>query len=52
VLPPNEAEAFWPRILERSPEYERYRRATDRQFPVIRLVPVSSPDRATGQGDE
>lgn len=41
ILTPDAATAFWPRILERSPEYERYRRATDRPFPVVRLVPVS-----------
>lgn len=40
TLAPDAAAAWWPRILERSPEYERYRRATDRPFPVIRLVPV------------
>ena len=45
-----EAEAFWPRILERSPEYERYRRATDRPFPIVRLVPLG-PGAATSSGD-
>jgi deazaflavin-dependent oxidoreductase (nitroreductase family) len=42
VLPPDEAAAWWPRILARSPEYERYARATDRAFPVVRLVPAST----------
>ena len=32
-----EAEAAWPAILERSPDYERYLRATDRTIPLIRL---------------
>jgi deazaflavin-dependent oxidoreductase (nitroreductase family) len=40
VLSDDESAAWWPRILERSPEYERYRRATVRPFPVVRLVPV------------
>jgi deazaflavin-dependent oxidoreductase (nitroreductase family) len=40
ILDPDAALAWWPRILERSPEYERYRRATDRPFPVVRLAPV------------
>jgi deazaflavin-dependent oxidoreductase (nitroreductase family) len=40
VLSDDESAAWWPRILERSPEYERYRRATDRPFPVVRLAPV------------
>lgn len=52
VLSAEASAAFWPRILERSPEYERYRRATDRSFPVIRLVPIHSSDRAAGQVDE
>ncbi len=38
-LPPDEAAAFWPRILARDPSYERYRRATDRAIPLVRLVP-------------
>ncbi len=32
-----EAEALWPRILEKSPSYERYLRATDRTIPLVRL---------------
>jgi deazaflavin-dependent oxidoreductase (nitroreductase family) len=43
-LPAAEAEAFWPRILARAPDYERYRRATDRRFPIIRLVPAAAGD--------
>jgi deazaflavin-dependent oxidoreductase (nitroreductase family) len=42
-LPPDEATAWWRRILARSPEYERYARATTRRIPVIRLVPVAKP---------
>lgn len=40
----DDAAAWWRRILELSPEYERYARATTRHFPVIRLAPV--PDAA------
>jgi deazaflavin-dependent oxidoreductase (nitroreductase family) len=36
-----EASAWWQRILELSPEYERYARAADRAFPVVRLVPTA-----------
>ena len=36
-----EAERWWARILERSPEYERYARATTRRIPVLRLVPFA-----------
>jgi deazaflavin-dependent oxidoreductase (nitroreductase family) len=40
-----EATEWWGRILERSPEYERYARATVRTIPILRLVPaVHTPD--------
>jgi deazaflavin-dependent oxidoreductase (nitroreductase family) len=42
-LPPDEATAWWQRILARSPEYERYARATTRAIPVVRLVLVPRP---------
>jgi deazaflavin-dependent oxidoreductase (nitroreductase family) len=45
-LPQTEAEVWWARILERSPDYERYRRATARPFPIVRLVPVDPGERA------
>ena len=32
-----EVEDLWRRILERSPSYERYLRATDRAIPLVRL---------------
>jgi deazaflavin-dependent oxidoreductase (nitroreductase family) len=35
----DEAEAWWTRIVQRAPSYALYRRATDRPFPVVRLVP-------------
>lgn len=39
-LAPDEARAWWRRILEISPEYEQYERATSRAFPILRLTPV------------
>ena len=41
-LSADEAAAFWPRILARAPDYEWYRRATDRRFPIIRLKPAAA----------
>jgi hypothetical protein len=41
VLPTAEAIAFWPRILRVAPSYARYRQATSRQIPLVRLVPVT-----------
>lgn len=35
------AATWWQRILEISPDYERYRRATSRRFPILRLTPVA-----------
>lgn len=40
-LPTEAAARWWRRILEISPEYERYRRATARRFPVVRLAPAA-----------
>ena len=40
-LEQDEASAWWARILERSPDYERYARATTRRFPIVRLVPTA-----------
>jgi deazaflavin-dependent oxidoreductase (nitroreductase family) len=39
-LPLMEATAWWKRILDRSPSYERYARATSREIPILRLVPT------------
>ena len=39
-LSSDEAIAFWPRILDVAPTYERYQRATNRTIPLVRLVPV------------
>jgi F420H(2)-dependent quinone reductase len=39
-LAPDEARAWWRRILEISPEYEQYERATSRTFPILRLTPL------------
>jgi deazaflavin-dependent oxidoreductase (nitroreductase family) len=41
-LPPEEAAAWWKRILLRDPSYERYARAaSNRTIPILRLVPVT-----------
>lgn len=39
-LSDEEAAAFWPRLLEAAPDYERYRKRTNRRLPLIRLVPA------------
>jgi deazaflavin-dependent oxidoreductase (nitroreductase family) len=39
-LSPDEAAAWWKRILVRAPSYERYARATSRRIPIVRLIPV------------
>ncbi len=36
-LPAHEATAFWPSILRRAPTYARYRAATSRTIPLVRL---------------
>jgi deazaflavin-dependent oxidoreductase (nitroreductase family) len=43
-LSPSEAEAFWPHILATAPDYDRYRRRTDRAIPLLRLVPQRTID--------
>lgn len=40
-LSADEVTAFWPRILQRSPDYARYRKSTRRTIPLIRLIPVA-----------
>lgn len=42
-LPPEEAAAWWGRIVVRAPDYERYARATKRSIPIVRLKPISEP---------
>ena len=39
-LEQEEAAAWWRRIVELRPEYERYAKATERAFPIVRLVPT------------
>jgi deazaflavin-dependent oxidoreductase (nitroreductase family) len=41
-LPADAAAAFWPRLLLRSPSYERYVRATSRTIPLVRLTRVEA----------
>jgi deazaflavin-dependent oxidoreductase (nitroreductase family) len=38
-LSADEAASWWSRIVERDPSYARFRLATDRPFPILRLVP-------------
>jgi deazaflavin-dependent oxidoreductase (nitroreductase family) len=45
-VPNAEAAAYWARILARAPDYERYRRATDRRFPIMQLVPSAAGTRS------
>ncbi len=41
-LSPDDAAAWWQRILRRDPSYERYARvAANRTIPILRLVPVA-----------
>jgi F420H(2)-dependent quinone reductase len=37
-LPVTEAAAAWSRIVQVLPDYARFRRFTDRTFPIVRLV--------------
>lgn len=41
-LPDDEATRWWSRIVDRDPGYARYRRATSRPFPILRLMPTSA----------
>lgn len=38
-LPADEAASWWSRIVERDPSYARFRLATARPFPILRLTP-------------
>ncbi len=40
-LPPDEAAAFWPRIVQIAPAYARYPKRTTRVIPLMRLIPVA-----------
>lgn len=39
-LPPEEAAEWWQQIVRIQPNYERFRRATTRRIPIIRLTPI------------
>lgn len=41
----DDAATFWPRILQRAPTYERYRKATERVIPLVRLIPMDEVAR-------
>ena len=41
-LQSDEAAEWWNRILAAAPDYERYRRATTRPFPILRLLPTEA----------
>ena len=45
VLGEDEAAQWWRRIIERAPAYDRYRRATNRIFPIVRLTPGGDAPR-------
>lgn len=40
------ATAFWPRILQRSPDYARYFKRTSRTIPLVRLIPLAAGEEA------
>jgi deazaflavin-dependent oxidoreductase (nitroreductase family) len=46
-LSPEEAAAFWPRVLDTAPDYARYPRRTTRGIPLLRLIPVGGGGQAT-----
>jgi deazaflavin-dependent oxidoreductase (nitroreductase family) len=48
-LSAEEADAWWNRMVESSPSYTRYRRATRRRFPVLRLVPTGEDEAPEGE---
>jgi F420H(2)-dependent quinone reductase len=33
-----QADAFWPRVLDVAPDYARWKRITNRTIPLVRLV--------------
>jgi F420H(2)-dependent quinone reductase len=51
-LSSDDAIAFWPRILRVAPTYERYRKATNRTIPLVRLVPVGRAGEQAMLSDE
>jgi deazaflavin-dependent oxidoreductase (nitroreductase family) len=50
-LPTAAAAAWWQRILRSSPSYELYERATNRTFPILRLVPTAAARGAIAHRD-
>jgi deazaflavin-dependent oxidoreductase (nitroreductase family) len=43
-LSAEDAAALWPRILRRAPSYARFRKATNRTIPIVRLIPIEPSD--------
>jgi deazaflavin-dependent oxidoreductase (nitroreductase family) len=41
----DEARTWWRQIVLKSPDYERYARATTRTIPILRLVPIDPSPR-------
>ncbi len=46
-LDPEEAARFWPRIVERWAQYDRYRKRTTREIPLIGLYPRNGEGEAS-----
>jgi deazaflavin-dependent oxidoreductase (nitroreductase family) len=46
-LSPEEAAAFWPRVLDTAPEYAKYPRRTARVIPLVRLIPLDGSGKGT-----
>ncbi|MFN8486248.1 MAG: nitroreductase/quinone reductase family protein [Caldilineaceae bacterium] len=45
-LSAEEAAAFWPRVLQRAPDYVRFLKRTNRAIPLMRLVPLTPNEGA------
>lgn len=41
-LSPEQAQAFWPRVLDAAPDYARFTQRTTRRIPLMRLEPVDA----------
>jgi deazaflavin-dependent oxidoreductase (nitroreductase family) len=50
-LTPEEAAAFWPRIIQQAPTYARYPQRTTRVIPLMRLIPAARGGKAPAPSD-